>query len=87
MSQSITGSVTPVDVTHDAARADIVLINGPPRRALFLLLQRRNAPAQFVYDIIEMTDCILEAINSSTQAYIGALTGRLCPSTLSHDRL
>jgi hypothetical protein len=23
---------------------------------------------------IEMTDCILEAVNSSTQAYIGALT-------------
>jgi len=27
-----------------------------------------------------MTDCILEAINSSIQAYINALTGRLCPS-------
>src|SRR5262249_256821 len=27
-----------------------------------------------------MTDCILEAINSSIQAYISALTGRLCPS-------
>src|SRR5262249_53535166 len=40
--------------------------------------QRRNAPAQFVYDIVEMTDCILdEVINSSTQAYISALTGRL----------
>ena len=39
-----------------------------------------NAPAQFVYDIVEMTDCILEAINSSIQAYINALTGRLCPS-------
>jgi hypothetical protein len=45
-----------------------------------LILQRRNAPAQFVYDIIEMTDCILEAINSATQAYISALTGRLCSS-------
>jgi hypothetical protein len=45
-----------------------------------------RAPAQFVYDIIEMTDCILEAINSSTQAHISALVGRLCPSTLSHDR-
>src|SRR5215813_12600324 len=33
-----------------------------------------------------MTDCILEAINSSTQAYISALTGRLSPS-ISHDRL
>ena len=47
--------------------------------------QRRNAPAQFVYDIVEMTDCILEAINSSTQAYISALTGRLCPSISSLD--
>jgi hypothetical protein len=27
-----------------------------------------------------MTDCILEAIYSSTQAYINALTGRMCPS-------
>ncbi len=45
-----------------------------------------RAPAQFVYDIIEMTDCILEAINSSTQAYISALMGRFCPS-ISHDRL
>jgi len=27
-----------------------------------------------------MTDCILEVINSSMQAYISALTGRLCPS-------
>jgi hypothetical protein len=27
-----------------------------------------------------MTDCILEAINSSIQAYISALTGRLSPS-------
>jgi hypothetical protein len=26
-----------------------------------------------------MTDCILEVINSSTQAYISALTGRLFP--------
>src|SRR5262249_47154993 len=42
--------------------------------------------AQFVYEIIEMTDCILEAINSSIQAYINALTGRLCPS-ISHDWL
>src|SRR5262249_50888457 len=50
------------------------------------VLQRRNASAQFVYDIVEMTDCILEAINSSTQAYISALTGRLSPS-ISHDRL
>src|SRR5262249_20581352 len=50
------------------------------------VLQRRNAPAQFVYDIVEMTDCILEAMNSSTQAYISALTGRLCPS-ISHDWL
>jgi hypothetical protein len=33
---------------------------------------------------IEMTDCILEAVNSSTHAYIGALTGRMCPPT-SHD--
>jgi len=33
----------------------------------------------------EMTDCILEAINSSIQAYISALTGRLCPSISSHD--
>jgi len=35
----------------------------------------QNAPAQFVYDIVEMTDCIPEAINSSIQAYISALTG------------
>src|SRR5215472_11447814 len=47
---------------------------------LCLLLQRRNAPAQFVYDIVEMTDCILEAINSSRQAFISGLTGRLCSS-------
>src|SRR6516164_9547886 len=45
-----------------------------------VLLQRRNAPAQFVYDIVEMTDCILEAINSSRQAFISGLTGRLCSS-------
>jgi len=32
-----------------------------------------------------MTDFILEAINSSIQSYISALTGRLCPSTSSHD--
>src|SRR5215831_16738639 len=53
---------------------------------LCLLLQRRNAPVQFVYDIVEMTDCILEAVNSSIQAYITALTGRLGPS-ISHYRL
>ena len=47
-----------------------------------LTLQPRNAPAQFVYDIVEMTDCILEVINSSTQAYTSPLTGRLCPSIL-----
>jgi len=29
-----------------------------------------------------MTDCILEAINSSRQAFISALTGRLCPSII-----
>ena len=29
---------------------------------MMLLLQRRNALAQFVYDIVEMTDCIFEAI-------------------------
>src|SRR5215813_1318961 len=52
---------------------------------LCLLLQRRNAPVQFVYDIVEMTDCILEAVNSSIQAYITALTGRLGPS-ISHYR-
>jgi hypothetical protein len=40
----------------------------------------RNAPAQFVYDIVEMTDCILEAINSSGQAFTSGLTGRLFPS-------
>jgi hypothetical protein len=33
-----------------------------------------------------MTGCILEAINSSTQAYISALTGRLRPS-ISHDQV
>jgi hypothetical protein len=35
-----------------------------------------------------MTDCILEAINSSMQAYIIALTGRLCPSIsrLQHNQ-
>ena len=27
-----------------------------------------------------MTDCILEAINSTMQANMSALTGRLCPS-------
>src|SRR5262249_1599151 len=32
------------------------------------------------YDIVEMTDCILEAINSSRQASISGLTGRQCPS-------
>jgi len=32
-----------------------------------------------------MTDCILEAINSSIQAHISALTGRLRPSIFSHD--
>jgi hypothetical protein len=31
-----------------------------------------------------MTDCILEAVNSSTQAYVSALTGRMCPP-ISHD--
>jgi hypothetical protein len=50
---------------------------------LWLLLQRRNAPAQFVYDIVKMTDCILELINSAMQANISALTGRQCPS-ISH---
>ncbi len=43
-----------------------------------------NAPAQFVYDIIEMTDFIFEAINSNMQPSISALTGRQCPS-ISHD--
>ena len=47
-----------------------------------LLLQRRDALAQFVYDFVEMTDCIfeaiLEAINSIRQACISALRGRLC---------
>src|SRR5262249_4629492 len=35
-----------------------------------------------------MTDCILEAINSSMQANIIALTGRLCPSIsrLQHNQ-
>jgi hypothetical protein len=31
-----------------------------------------------------MTDCILEAINSSLQVHISALTGRKCLS-ISHD--
>ena len=50
------------------------------RRRHRLVYQRRKPPAQFVYDIVEMTDCILEAINSNMQAYISALTGRQCPS-------
>ena len=33
-----------------------------------------------------MTDCIFEPINSSMQAYISALTGKMCPS-ISHDWL
>jgi hypothetical protein len=49
-----------------------------------LVGRRRQA---VVFPAIEMTDCILEGLNSSKQAFIGALTGRLCPSTLSHDRL
>jgi len=49
-------------------------------RSMMLLLERRNALAQFVYDIVEISDCILEAINSIIQAYISALTGRLRPS-------
>jgi hypothetical protein len=57
---------------------------GVPTSTLQLLLQRRNAPAQFVYGIIEMTDCILQAINSSIQVSISALTGRKCPY-ISHD--
>jgi hypothetical protein len=48
-----------------------------------LLLQRRNATAQFVYDLVKMTDCILEAIleaiNPFIQAFISGLTGRLFP--------
>jgi len=63
-------------------------------RSMMLLLQRRNALAQFVYCIVEMTDCILEAIlepvNSIIQAFIGtlmgAVTGRLCRS-IWHDWL
>ena len=59
---------------------------------MMFLLQRRNALAQFVYGIVEMTDCILEAllepINSIIQAFIdafmgafiGAVRGRLCRS-------
>src|SRR5262245_26026992 len=50
-----------------------------------MLLQHRNARAQFGYDIIEMTDCIFEAINSNMQVYISALTGRQCLS-ISHDK-
>ena len=49
-------------------------------------MQIVNPVVQFVYDIVAMTDCILEAINSSIQVYISALTGRLCPS-ISHDWL
>jgi hypothetical protein len=45
--------------------------------------QRQNAPAQFVYDFVEMTDCIFEAINSNMQVSIRALTGRKCSSILA----
>src|SRR5215472_7391485 len=59
-------------------------------RSMMLLLQRRNALAQFVYGIVEMTDCILEAllepINSIIQAFIDAFTGRRCRS-IWHDWL
>ena len=44
-----------------------------------LLLQRRNALAQFVHEIVKMTDCVLEAIlepiNSIIQAFIDAFMG------------
>ena len=46
---------------------------------MMLLLQFRNALAQFVYGIVEMTDCVLEAIlepiNSIIQAFIDAFMG------------
>src|SRR5262249_47290453 len=62
--------------------------SGWSARSMMLLLQRRNALAQFVYDIVEMTGCIfeaiLEAINSIRQACISALRGRLCRS-IWHD--
>jgi hypothetical protein len=32
-----------------------------------------ETPAQFVYDTIEMTDCIFQAINSNMQASISVL--------------
>jgi hypothetical protein len=40
-------------------------------QATRLLAKDFDAPVQFVYDIIEMTDCIFEAINSNMQVYKG----------------
>jgi hypothetical protein len=45
-------------------------------------VQFGNAVLYFLYDLVEMTDYILEAINSGRQAFISGLRGSLFPYTL-----
>src|SRR5215472_9922432 len=76
------GSGSPLPPSPPAEKATNPYFQAKDRlsgRSMMFLLQRRNALAQFVYCIVEMTDCILEAIlepiNSIIQAFIDAFMG------------
>src|SRR5262249_41781263 len=60
-------AIESVDQEKNPAEAE----RGWSARSMMLLLRRRNALAQFVYGIVEMTDCILEALLDRSNSIIG----------------